>query len=75
MNNPPLLKWFKNLSKESVGEAGGKGASLGEMTKAGIPVPNGYVILSSSFEKFLEGTDLNVEIDSILEKVNHKEMK
>ncbi len=70
-----LLKWFSNLSKESVGEAGGKGASLGEMTKAGIPVPNGYVILASSFEKFLESTDLNVEIDSILEKVNHKEMQ
>lgn len=74
MNNPPLLKWFKDLSKENVGEAGGKGASLGEMTNAGIPVPNGYVILSSSFEKFLEITDLNVEIDSILKKVNHKEM-
>jgi len=70
-----LLKWFSNLSKESVGEAGGKGASLGEMTRAGIPVPNGYVILASSFEKFLDETDLNVEIDSILEKVNHKEMQ
>ncbi len=69
-----LLKWFSNLSKKSVGEAGGKGASLGEMTHAGIPVPNGYVILSASFEKFLDCTDLNVEIDSILEKVNHKEM-
>jgi rifampicin phosphotransferase len=75
MNKPLLLKWFKDLSKESVGEAGGKGASLGEMTNAGIPVPNGYVILASSFEKFLEETDLNVEIDSILEKVNHKEMQ
>ena len=69
-----ILEWFSNLSKESVAIAGGKGASLGEMTKAGIPVPNGYVILSASFEKFLECTDLNVEIDSILEKVNHKEM-
>ncbi len=70
-----LLKWFSSLSKKSVGEAGGKGASLGEMTKAGIPVPNGYVILSASFEKFLEETDLNVEIDSILDSVNHKEMQ
>jgi len=70
-----LLDWFKNISKASVALAGGKGASLGEMTRAGIPVPNGFVILSASFEKFLESTDLNVEIDSILEKVNHKEMQ
>lgn len=56
------------------GQAGGKGASLGEMMQAGIPVPPGFVILSSAFEKFLEETDLNVEIDSILHTVNHKEI-
>lgn len=75
MPQKKLLEWFSNLSKESVALAGGKGASLGEMTRAGIPVPNGYVILSDSFEKFLEETDLNVELDSILDKVNHKEMQ
>ncbi|MGI6589855.1 MAG: PEP/pyruvate-binding domain-containing protein [Candidatus Iainarchaeum sp.] len=74
MSNSLLLKWFKDINKESVGEAGGKGASLGEMLNAGIPVPNGYVILSSSFEKFLESTDLSNKIDSILDKVNHQEM-
>jgi len=74
MPQKKLLEWFSNLSKESVALAGGKGASLGEMTHAKIPVPNGFVILSDSFEQFLEETDLNVEIDSILEKVNHQEM-
>ncbi len=54
--------------------AGGKGASLGEMASAGFPVPPGFVILSDAFEKFLEETDLNVEIDSILHSVNHREM-
>ena len=44
------------------------------MTRAGIPVPPGFVILSTAFEKFLEKTDLNVEIDAALETVNHKEM-
>ena len=70
-----LTRFFNKLSKESVALAGGKGASLGEMTRAGIPVPEGFVILSDSFEKFLEETDLNVEIDSILHSVNHKEMQ
>ena len=67
-----LIKDFKNLGKDDVALAGGKGASLGEMTQAGLPVPNGFVILSNVFEKFLEETDLNVEIDAILHSVNLK---
>ena len=69
-----LLRDFRNISKSDVSLAGGKGASLGEMTQAGISVPNGFVILANAFEKFLEETDLNVEIDSILDSVNHKEI-
>ena len=69
-----FLRDFKNISKNDVSLAGGKGASLGEMTKVGIPVPSGFVILSNAFEKILEETDLNVEIDSILDSVNHKEI-
>lgn len=69
-----LIKDFKNISKTDAAIAGGKGASLGEMTQAGIPVPPGFVILADAFDKFLEETDLNVEIDSILHSVNHKEI-
>ncbi|MSU54720.1 MAG: hypothetical protein EXS48_02730 [Candidatus Staskawiczbacteria bacterium] len=68
------IKDFKGLSSRDVAIAGGKGASLGEMTRAGIPIPPGFVILSGAFEKFLEETDLNVEIDAILDSVNTKEM-
>src|SRR3989344_8845391 len=69
-----LIRDFKNLNKHDAAIAGGKGASLGEMTQAGIPVPPGFVILSESFDKFLEETDLNVEIDTVLHSVNHKEI-
>ena len=69
-----LLRDFKNINKNDVSLAGGKGASLGEMMQAGISVPSGFVILASAFEKFLEETDLNVEIDAILDSVNHKEI-
>ena len=69
-----LLQDFKNINKNDVSLAGGKGASLGEMTQAGISVPSGFVVLSHAFEKFLQETDLNVEIDSILDSVNHKEI-
>jgi len=69
-----LLRDFKNIGKNDVMLAGGKGASLGEMTRADIFVPPGFVILANAFEKFLEETDLNVEIDSIIDSVNHKKM-
>ena len=54
------IKSIKQLGKNDVAIAGGKGASLGEMTKAGIPVPPGFVVLASAFDKFWGGigTDL-----------------
>lgn len=65
-----LVKPFRELNKKSIGIAGGKGASLGEMLNADIPVPNGFVILSNTFDKFLEETNINIEIDSKLKKIN-----
>src|SRR3989338_715266 len=69
------IKLFSHINKLDTAIAGGKGASLGEMTQAGIPVPPGFVILSAAFEKFLKETDLNIEIDAILHTVNHQEMR
>lgn len=65
-----FIKKFTELSKDDVVTAGGKGASLGEMTQAGIPVPPGFVLLSAAFEKFLEGADINIEINAILGSVD-----
>ncbi len=69
-----FTKSFQELNKDGASIAGGKGASLGEMTGAGIPVPPGFVVLASAFERFLEETDIGVEIDAILHTVKHTEM-
>ena len=69
-----LIKTFIQISKADTKIAGGKGSSLGEMTQAGIPVPEGFVILSNAFDRFLEKTDLNVEIDAVLDEVDIKEV-
>ena len=65
-------KPFKSLGKNDADIAGGKGASLGEMLNAGIPVPDGFVVLSTTFDAFLEKAGLEEEIDAILDKVDHK---
>lgn len=68
------LRGFGDLGKADTALAGGKGASLGEMTNAGIPVPPGYVILAGAFDAFLEETDIKADIEAILAKTHHDVM-
>jgi pyruvate, water dikinase len=63
-------KFFKDITKKDVAIAGGKGASLGEMTNAGIAVPPGFVVLAHAFDRFIEETGLNTEIAARLKEVN-----
>ncbi len=63
-------KTFHQLKKFDTSIAGGKGASLGEMTGFGISVPAGFVVLTDAFETFLDETDLRQDIRSELNKVD-----
>ncbi len=69
-----FIRDFKKISKDDVLLAGGKGASLGEMTNAGIPVPPGFVILSTAFDNFITETGIKADIDAVLHKVNHEDI-
>lgn len=69
-----LIRSFAALNKSDSPVAGGKGASLGEMTQVGIPVPPGYVVLTDAFEAFLTESDLRQEIEATLAAVRHDEM-
>lgn len=68
------IKFFGELNRTDADIAGGKGASLGEMTQAGLPVPPGFVVLTGAFDRFLNETDLSIEIDAILHTVNSSEV-
>jgi pyruvate,water dikinase len=69
-----FISQFKDLTIKNVSIAGGKGASLGEMLNNDIPVPDGFVVLASTFDQFIKETDINVEIDSELSKVKKDEV-
>ena len=64
------IKNFKELSNKDTKIAGGKGASLGEMINAKIPVPPGFVVLASAFDKFMKETDAIIEENAMLERIN-----
>lgn len=57
---------LSSLSLSSVKDAGGKGASLGELLHAGFPVPPGFVVLTRAFEEFLDSDDLRRSINAAL---------
>lgn len=44
---------FGEIGLADRGQVGGKGASLGELTRAGISVPPGYIVRTAGFERFL----------------------
>ena len=43
------VAWFEEVSKADVPRVGGKGANLGEMARAGLPVPGGFVVTTEAF--------------------------
>jgi pyruvate,water dikinase len=53
---------FEQLRRGDVAFAGGKGANLGELTAAGLPVPPGFVIGAPSYAAFCEETGLRARI-------------
>jgi len=48
------ILWFDQLDKSRIAEVGGKGANLGEMTGAGLPVPNGFCVTSGVYFEFIK---------------------
>ena len=49
---------FSDLSRADVAYAGGKGANLGEMTGAGVPIPPGFVVGAPAYASFCEAGGL-----------------
>ncbi|WP_407454745.1 phosphoenolpyruvate synthase [Methanobrevibacter sp.] len=66
---------FEDLSKSDIGIAGGKGANLGELTQAGIPVPPGFVVTAQAYEKFMEEAGINDKVMSILDEIDINDTK
>jgi pyruvate,water dikinase len=48
------ISWFAEIGLGDRPHVGGKGGSLGELQRAGIAVPPGFVVRTSAFERFLE---------------------
>lgn len=64
----PVL-WFEELSVGDTLAAGGKGANLGEMTQAGLPVPPGFVVTAEAYLTALDEAGVRQELRSGAQEV------
>ena len=64
------IMWFNEVTRNDIPLVGGKGANLGEMTNAGIPVPPGFIVTAGAYFSFLEEAGITDDIRAILEPLD-----
>jgi len=57
----PVL-WLDDIGADDLEAVGGKGASLGELTGAGLPVPGAFVVTADTYRDFIEGGEIDEEL-------------
>ena len=65
------IAWFAEVGKDDIGVAGGKGANLGEMTRARIPVPPGFIVTADTYRRFLEASGLRPTIENLVSSLDY----
>jgi len=70
-----VIVWFNEVTKKDIPLVGGKGANLGEMTNANIPVPPGFIVTADAYFDFLRQTKLTNKIRELLEPVDVNDSK
>ncbi len=70
MTKTKNILFFNEIDKHDLPKVGGKGANLGEMVKAGFPVPNGFAVTVAAFDIFVDENSLNREIFSLLKTLD-----
>ena len=67
--------WFEEVNKGDVGIVGGKGANLGEMINAHIPVPPGFIVTAGTYFEFLAKTGISDRIRELLQGLDVNDSK
>jgi phosphohistidine swiveling domain-containing protein len=60
-----FIKRFDELGRDDIEQAGGKGANLGELSRAGLPVPPGFVIITDAYRSYVAEHQLADKITSL----------
>ena len=66
---------FKDIRRYDIPLVGGKGANLGEMINAKIPVPDGFVVTAKAYYDFLKSTSIKKKILTELQGIDYEDSK
>jgi pyruvate, water dikinase len=61
-----LIATIAEICREDVARVGGKGANLGELTRAGISVPPGFVVTVHAYSRLLNEADIREQAEELL---------
>ena len=70
-----FIAWFSEINKKSINVAGGKGANLGEMYNAKIPVPPGFVITAQAYQYFIREAGIGEKMKKLLSEIDYENTK
>lgn len=68
------LSWFADVGLHDRPHVGGKGGSLGELLRAGIAVPPGFVVRTAAFERFLETVETDGPVRARIESLRAEDL-
>ena len=69
------VSWFAQISLADRPHVGGKGGSLGELERAGIAVPPGFVVRTAAFERFLASLEREAPVRSLIEALDPHDLE
>jgi pyruvate,water dikinase len=69
MSSTEVIGWFADIGLQDRPHVGGKGGSLGELQRAGIAVPPGFVVKTSAFERFIQALERKAPLRSLVESL------
>jgi pyruvate, water dikinase len=64
------IRWFGEIGLTDVGLVGGKGANLGELTTAGLPVPPGFVVTAAVYLESVSESGARARLARLLSGLN-----
>jgi pyruvate,water dikinase len=67
-----FVAWFDELGKDDNATVGGKGANLGELSRAGLPVPPGFVVTAAGYLQAMEDGGVRDELQALFAEASGK---
>jgi len=69
------ISWFDDVGLDDRPHVGGKGASLGELKRAGIAVPPGFVVRTQAFERFISALERHSPIRGSVNSIDPENLE